>query len=380
MLLLITAFYCCISPVEGNISTAASSTPDKRKLLSIPLVPHHTLRRRRLSQGLPDLPRFERTGYSRHDDRHLQGNDFEARQVAGLFQGYGTHYADVWCGTPAAQRQTVIVDTGSGVTAFPCAGCSDCGVPKYHIDPLFDGTTSNTYRVLDCEECLKGTCDSHNQCHMGMSYAEGSSWRATEVVDSCYVGGLHADAVADGGPVDDLNPYHAPAFRFDLKFGCQSSVTGLFKTQLADGIMGMDIAPAAFWWQMWAANKIEHKSFSMCFSRSDTAAREGTVAGAMSLGGTDERLHMTPMVYTAHSQGGSNQRGFYVVYLRAVWLREGGAGTSAAPSAGSHSAMYKLDVPESTLNSGRVIVDSGTTGALLSSLQNLLNLTNHIIP
>ena len=33
-----------------------------------------------------------------------------AQQVAALFQGYGTHYADLWCGTPP-QRQTVIVDT-----------------------------------------------------------------------------------------------------------------------------------------------------------------------------------------------------------------------------------------------------------------------------
>jgi len=37
-----------------------------------------------------------------------------------LFQGMGTHYADVWVGTPP-QRQSVIIDTGSSSTAFPCA-------------------------------------------------------------------------------------------------------------------------------------------------------------------------------------------------------------------------------------------------------------------
>lgn len=34
-------------------------------------------------------------------------------EVSELFQGYGTHYVDLWVGTPP-QRQTVIVDTGSG--------------------------------------------------------------------------------------------------------------------------------------------------------------------------------------------------------------------------------------------------------------------------
>ena len=37
----------------------------------------------------------------------------------------GVHYAYIWVGTPA-QRVTVIVDTGSHHTAFPCVGCK-CG-------------------------------------------------------------------------------------------------------------------------------------------------------------------------------------------------------------------------------------------------------------
>lgn len=44
-----------------------------------------------------------------------------------LFQGLGTHYVDLWVGSPSAQRQTLIVDTGSDLTAFPCEPCPDCG-------------------------------------------------------------------------------------------------------------------------------------------------------------------------------------------------------------------------------------------------------------
>jgi Eukaryotic aspartyl protease len=130
----------------------------------------------------------------------------------------------------------------------------------------------------------------------------------------------------------------------------------LFITQLADGIMGMDVAPAAFWSQMYDANKIQHKAFSLCFSRKDAAERTGTEAGAMSLGGTDPRLHATPLVYTTTSEGS----GFYVVHVRKMYLREGGGGTSAR-STNQSLKVQPLDLSEDELNAGRVIVDSGTT-------------------
>lgn len=47
-----------------------------------------------------------------------------------LFEGMGTHYAFLYIGTPKKQRISVIVDTGSHHTAFPCVGCN-CGQVKY---------------------------------------------------------------------------------------------------------------------------------------------------------------------------------------------------------------------------------------------------------
>lgn len=377
---LLAASLVLLVPSFTPIALASQRVQNPHPFHSIPLVSHHTVRQRHLTAISEETSTHskhsrnsaDRPHYSRHDARWLQETTSHVtpQSVAALYQGYGTHYADIWCGTPTPQRQTVIVDTGSGVTAFPCAGCADgCGAPKYHIDELYDGAnTSNDYTVLKCTECLHGTCDgARDECHMGMSYAEGSSWKAVEVSDRCFVGGPHQLATMDSGAGDsaaahdDLNPIVASALAFDLKFGCQSSVTGLFKTQLADGIMGMDVAPAAFWWQLWDANKIPSKAFSLCFSRSDTAARSGTVAGALSLGGTDERLHGTTMVYTKPPARAGSGRGFYVVHVRAMWLRAGGAGTSAVPT-DPQVAMYKLDISEDRLNRGNVIVDSGTTG------------------
>jgi hypothetical protein len=73
-----------------------------------------------------------------------------------------------------------------------------------------------------------------------MSYQEGSSWNAYEAVDICYVGGFHNTAILqDDGGTEDIDPGHASAFGFPLQFGCQTRITGLFKTQLA-GMHGGD--------------------------------------------------------------------------------------------------------------------------------------------
>jgi Xylanase inhibitor N-terminal len=368
LLLLLVAF----------VSVSVDSVASGGRPLSIPLVPHHVQRRRLQLVGVGDIGGGNRGRRRRRDARSLHESDDESddesdpdlnfhggeqpekvlnisdanhMQIASLYQGYGTHYADLWCGKPTAQRQTVIVDTGSGVTAFPCVGCDPdaCGVPKYHLDPLFDPDLSSSYHKLGCSECQRGTCDSNSECHIGMSYQEGSSWYAFEVTDSCYVGGIHDVSLpSDNAGKDDLDPFHAPAFRFPLTFGCQTKLTGLFKTQLADGIMGMDHAEPAFWYQ--ASNKLGlPRKFSLCFSRSPTASRQGTNAGAMTIGGTDSRLHGSEMVYSSVSAGG----GFYDVTIRQVYLRQGG-GESAAYDAGA-KVVPLLSAPTSG------IVDSGTT-------------------
>lgn len=55
--------------------------------------------------------------------RFLAGGQLSQYQAVPLSQGYGTHFASLWVGTPTPQRKTVIVDTGSHYTAFPCTVC-----------------------------------------------------------------------------------------------------------------------------------------------------------------------------------------------------------------------------------------------------------------
>jgi Xylanase inhibitor N-terminal len=244
--------------VRGALDNGAESTaPDAnhlpvappRKILSFPLLPHAVVQRRRLEEGRSRLPSpVQRPRHSKYNNassnvdhvRRVQ-SDSESEQVAGLFQGYGTHYVDLWCGSPP-QRQTVIVDTGSSVTAFACSECQDCGVPDYHIDALYDESMSTTFEKLSCSECLEGSCGFSSECLIDVSYAEGSSWTAYEASDTCYVGGFHDRPLQeDNGStttLDNLDPLYAPKLAFDMKFGCQTAITGLFQTQLEGGIMG----------------------------------------------------------------------------------------------------------------------------------------------
>jgi hypothetical protein len=46
----------------------------------------------------------------------------------------GYYYANIYIGTPP-QRQSMILDTGSGIIAVPCEQCTQCG--NKHLNPKF---------------------------------------------------------------------------------------------------------------------------------------------------------------------------------------------------------------------------------------------------
>jgi hypothetical protein len=142
----------------------------------------------------------------------------QPQQLDALYQDYGEHYVDLWCGTPP-QRQTLLVVTGvsPGASGFPCSDCGD-ECQGAHVDQLFQQSESSTFRTLTCHECLNGNCvTGGDTCQVGMSYPEGSSWRGYEVQDTCYMGGPHDKPLPikkkknkfTKKKVDDIGPNHA---------------------------------------------------------------------------------------------------------------------------------------------------------------------------
>lgn len=146
------------------------------RMKTVPLIPHHV-----------HVKRQPRTL------RHLR--TLKAQQVDAAYQGYGTHYIDLWTGTPP-QRQTLIINTGAPGIGFPCSNCVDnCGDTsnQFHADRFFDETASLTFRTVHCGECEVGECkvDSSSpsgKCTKGFAYAEGSSWSGFEAKDMAYIG------------------------------------------------------------------------------------------------------------------------------------------------------------------------------------------------
>lgn len=293
------------------------------------------------------------------------GTDFQQQintlqQVDALYQGYGTHYIDLWVGTPP-QRQTVIVGTAAAKTGFPCTGCFNCGEP-YHTDEYFDPDQSSTFKATANCKCKYGFCEPSDQkCYLSQYYIEGSSWRGFESTDVTYAGGPHnidefESPVFNEADPDDVDPLRAKDFAFNHTFACQDQTEGLFRTQMADGIMGMDNAKESFWYQAYDAGVISKKAFALCLSRKTSVSKSGTEAGALTMGGHDVRLHTSPMVY-ARLDPAVNFR----LTLKKIYLREGGGGDSALSTI-PDLRVSPLDVTDSVYDNYRTVtIDSGTT-------------------
>jgi len=306
-------------------------------ILRMPLIPYHIQRRRHRRR----LKKSAQGPITQHE-----ANESLGITSSPLYQGYGTHFVDLWIGTPS-QRQTVIIDTGSGITAIPCQDCVNCGA-EYHIDSYFLEESSESFEDISCDKCSITDCSSSFNCKLEASYQEGSSWTAHEVSDSVYVG----EAIE--APFD-----HPSKDSFRLRFGCQTALTGLFKTQLADGIMGMDLSNSSFWKQAYAQNAIPNQSFSLCFSRQSDADMKSSNAGVMTMGGSDSELHDTIMVYADQP----NTNSYFKVHVVKMYLRSGGGGSIV--STNPTNIIEQINIDEKILNKDDIILDSGTTNTYL---------------
>lgn len=276
---------------------------------------------------------------------HVEVEEDRIQEVP-LMQGLGTHYITAWVGTPP-QRKSAIVDTGSHYTAFPCKDCNNCG-ESYHTDKYFNPDKSSTFRKLGCDECYTVRCDKKKQCYFNQGYSEGSSWRAYQAKDSFFIGGNNRKT----GGKNKVDKSYAVEFLF----GCQTSETGLFITQLADGIMGLSADPATFPYYLYDQGKIKHKTLSLCFDAGEDSTKDGVFAGLMTMGGrTTSSALYSDMVYAKNIK----PIGWATVRVRNLYMRKGG-GNSARyyPNA----EYKKLTIDTNAMNGSKgIIVDSGTT-------------------
>ncbi|KFG60163.1 aspartyl protease ASP5 [Toxoplasma gondii RUB] len=210
---------------------------------------------------------------------------FRARLYGSMFS-YAYYFLDILVGTPP-QRASVILDTGSSLLAFPCAGCSECG---QHLDPAMDTSRSATGEWIDCKEqercfgsCSGGTplgglggggVSSMRRCMYTQTYSEGSAIR-----------GIYFSDVVALGEVEQKNP----PVRYDF-VGCHTQETNLFVTQKAAGIFGISFPkghrqPTLLDVMFGHTNLVDKKMFSVCISED---------GGLLTVGGYEPTLLVAP--------------------------------------------------------------------------------------
>eukprot|EP01033_Poteriospumella_lacustris_P009969 gene9970-7131_t len=258
--------------------------------------------------------------------RRQRRRQLRAAEMAPLFPGYGTHYVYAYVGTPP-QRQSLIVDTGSHFTAFPCTGCKQCGE---HTDPYWDVKKSTSAALPRC-------ATKDQTCQVTQSYTEGSSWHGFKVQDTLWLGGEKAHLLPN-----------APDYAVNFTFACQTEETGLFRTQLADGIMGMSAAPDTLPNVLAAAKVTDSRVFALCY-------RNG--GGIFTLGGVRQEIHAKRKVAYAAMEVRQGWYGVTLVNVRFIDPQSGvvtelapstrplfayAAATGASSSSAAPSASHRL--------------------------------------
>jgi len=263
-----------------------------------------------------------------------------------LFQGYGSHYVSAWVGTPP-QRQTLLIDTGSFITAFPAKGCDTCG--KDHTDTFFDPEASSTFEKVSCagSGCpgMDAYC-SEGECITSVSYLEDSDWSGYQGRDVFFLGNNEDKEV--GNSIQDK-----------FTFVCQREETGLFQTQLENGIMGLKKSEMHLPSVLRQTGKIPTDQFSLCLRDERFTSKEGYHAGLMTIGGVDPAYHTGPMKY-------ARTDGTYSVHVRSIYLEEASPALDAKKER-SLNDRRKVKIDADYSSSGKHTVDSGTTITYFSS-------------
>ena len=157
----------------------------------------------------------------------------------------GVYFSTICIGITGNQCFSVIVDTGSSTIAVPCKGCN-CG-------------SQHNYYNKALSTSAVDTGSSYSQC-----YGEGS----------CNRGELISDIMCFGKDCSMETGINHP-------FGCCSTFSANFKSQDADGIIGVSPSGRTLWKDLATHHKLDNNRLAICF---------GTTDGEMSVGGWDETI------------------------------------------------------------------------------------------
>lgn len=188
----------------------------------------------------------------------------------------GYYYVEVYVGTPP-QKKSLILDTGSHLTIFPCEGCTKCR--KDHLYSLFDPAKSASFQWIDPAQtyfnwnCARPTSDKH--CDFEQGYSEGS----------VYSGQFGMDSFLFENELNETEPHNHQHI-----FGCAMIETNEFYRQQADGIIGIGVLtkdvyrnPPTILDTELFERRVSKESFAIC------VAHDG---GVMSLGESNTERHM----------------------------------------------------------------------------------------
>ena len=142
------------------------------------------------------------------------------------------YYSTVVCLGNPGRPYDLIVDTGSSITAVPCAGCRQCGTHLCGPNGRFSQDASPTSQPVVCplKSPITGlSCETcrNRRCEYSVRYTEGSSIRGHILNDFA-----HFKRDSDGADASEKASAR-------VYFGCQTQETGMFNKQQADGIIGL---------------------------------------------------------------------------------------------------------------------------------------------
>ena len=166
--------------------------------------------------------------------------------VFGSSHSLHYYYSNLYLGKRGI-KQSYILDTGSSITTSPCELCKYCGKHK------------NNYYKISNENIIKCKSDKckmvnnyclNETCSFSISYTEGSSLKGIYI----------NEIIRFGNNINDINYTYIP-------IGCTTQETHLFKTQLADGIMGLSNSKLNFINLLKENNLIKNNIFSLCFGQ-----------------------------------------------------------------------------------------------------------------